>query len=58
LEARFVLLVIPSVLVARKLERLARDGGVRVRRDGHAVAGRKILASRANLIPAVVPLAF
>ena len=51
LEARFALIVQKSKL-------LARDGGVRVRRDAHGGAGLNLLLTSGCLIPAVVPLAF
>jgi hypothetical protein len=54
LAARFDSTVIPPKSAGLKL---ARDGGVRVRRDVHGGARRKVSVPL-NLIQAVVPLAF
>jgi hypothetical protein len=58
LAARFVSSKIPPALIVQKLKLLARDDGVRVRRDDHDGAAAKILRAQDRSIPAVVPLAF
>jgi hypothetical protein len=58
LAVRFVAAAILFAKVVRLQKRLAWDGGVRVRRDGHGGAVPNFLRARGDLIPAVVPLAF
>jgi hypothetical protein len=58
LAVRFVSPAILFAAIVRLRERLARDGGVRVRRDGHGGVEPNLLLVRDCSFPAVVPLAF